>query len=90
MVRGDELNILSRQYSYENAVDKMAEFASRYGLTGRECEVFSLLITKDEKGDDMAKELGVSRRGFVRLTSSIYIKTETGSRVALLQKYMSE
>ncbi len=90
MVRGDELNILSRQYSYENAGDKMAEFASRYGLTERECEVFSLLITKDEKGDDMAKELGVSRRGFVSLTSSIYRKTETGSRVALLQKYMSE
>lgn len=90
LVRDDEFNNAGRQHSYENADDKMAEFASRYGLTERENEVFSLLMTRDEKGDDMAKELGVSRRGFVSLTSSIYRKTDTGSRVALLQKYMSE
>ncbi|MCR5507327.1 MAG: hypothetical protein K6F34_01435 [Lachnospiraceae bacterium] len=70
--------------------DRKDAFAIRYRLTDREKEVFELLITKDEKGDDMAKELGVSRRGFVSLTSSIYKKTDTGSRVALLQKYMSE
>ncbi len=90
LVRDDEFNNAGRQRSYENADDKMVEFASRYGLTERESEVFSLLMTRDEKGDDMAKELGVSRRGFVSLASSIYRKTDTGSRVALLQKYMSE
>lgn len=90
MVKGDEINAVRERYAYENAGDKMEAFASKYGLTERECEVFSLLMTKDEKGDDMAKELGVSRRGFVSLTSSIYRKTDTGSRVALLQKFMSE
>ena len=70
--------------------DRKNAFADKYRLTDREKEVLDLLITKDEKGDDMAKELGVSRRGFVSLTSSIYRKTDTGSRVALLQKYMSE
>ena len=70
--------------------DRMAMFTRKYRLTNRESEVFKLLITRDEKGDDMAKELGVSRRGFVSITSSIYKKTDTGSRVALLQKYMSE
>ena len=90
MWREDEYGTAREQYADVNTGDKMTEFASRYGLTERECEVFTLLMTKDEKGDDMAKELGVSRRGFVSLTSSIYRKTDTGSRVALLQKYMSE
>ncbi len=90
MWREDEVNTAGEQYTDVNTGDKMTEFVSRYGLTERECEVFTLLMTKDEKGDDMAKELGVSRRGFVSLTSSIYRKTDTGSRVALLQKYMSE
>ncbi|MCR5303497.1 MAG: hypothetical protein K6E33_02965 [Lachnospiraceae bacterium] len=72
------------------ASDRIAAFAGKYGLTDREKEAFKLLVTKDEKGDEMAKEMGVSRRGFVSLTSSIYRKTETGSRIALLQKYMSE
>ena len=74
----------------EPGEDRKDVFADKYRLTDREKEVLELLITKDEKGDDMAKELGVSRRGFVSLTSSIYRKTNTGSRVALLQKYMSE
>ena len=90
MWREDEVNTAGEQYTDVNTGDKMTEFVSRYGLTERECEVFTLLMTKDEKGDDMAKELGMSRRGFVSLTSSIYRKTDTGSRVALLQKYMSE
>lgn len=76
--------------SDEASRDRMTMFTRKYSLTDRESEVLELLITKDEKGDDMARELGVSRRGFVSLTSSIYRKTDTGSRVALLQKYMSE
>ena len=88
--QGDEFNTVSEQYTDAGRGDKMTEFALRYGLTERECEVFTLLMTKDDKGDVMAKELGVSRRGFVSLASSIYRKTDTGSRVALMQKYMSE
>ena len=88
--QGDEFNTVSEQYTDAGRGDKMTEFALRYGLTERECEVFTLLMTKDDKGDVMAKELGMSRRGFVSLASSIYRKTDTGSRVALLQKYMSE
>ena len=71
-------------------VERLSAFVAKYKLTDRESEVCELLITKDEKGEDMAKELGVSRRGFVSLASAVYKKTETGSRIALLQKYMSD
>lgn len=70
--------------------DRIETFASRYGLTERETEVLTLLLTRDDKGDVMARELGVSRRGFVSFTTSIYHKTDTSSRVGLMQKYMSE
>ncbi len=70
--------------------DRISNFAARYGLTDRESEALKLLLTRDEKGEVMARELGVSRRGFVSFTTSIYQKTGTGSRIALLQKYMSE
>ncbi len=90
MWRGDESDAAGEQRADDDAVDKMTEFTSRYGLTEREREVFTLLMTRDDKGDVMAKEHGVSRRGFVSIASSIYGKTDTGSRVALLQKYMSE
>ncbi|MCR4788433.1 MAG: hypothetical protein K5888_07600 [Lachnospiraceae bacterium] len=70
--------------------EKITHFAEKYGLTDRESEVLKLLLTKDEKGEVMAKELGVSRRGFVSFTTSIYQKTQTTSRIGLMQKYMSE
>lgn len=70
--------------------DRMAEFAEKYKLTDRESEALRLLLTSDMKGDDMAKELFVSRRGFVSFTTSIYHKTNTTSRIGLMQKYMAE
>ncbi len=70
--------------------ERIKRFAEKYGLTDREQEALILLLTRDEKGEDMAKELGVSRRGFVSFTTSIYQKTETTSRIGLMQKYMSE
>ena len=74
----------------EQDVNKIETFAERYGLTDRESEVLRLLLTQDEKGDEMAHQLGISRRGFVSFTSSIYKKTETSSRISLMQKYMNE
>lgn len=70
--------------------ERIRQFAEKYGLSERESETLKLLLTKDEKGEVMAKELGVSRRGFVSFTTSIYQKTETGSRIGLMQKFMSE
>ena len=70
--------------------ERIRRFAERYGLSERESETLKLLLTKDEKGEVMAKELGVSRRGFVSFTTSIYQKTQTGSRIGLMQKFMAE
>lgn len=67
---------------------KIERFVEEYHFTTRERDVLEVLLEKDLSASQMAKELAMSRAVFYRHLSSMYGKTETTSRVGLIQFYM--
>ena len=67
---------------------KMERFVEEYHFTTREREVLDVLLEMDLSVSQMAKELAMSRAVFYRHLSSMQEKTETTSRVGLIQFYM--
>lgn len=67
--------------------EQKKRFCERYGLTERESEVFSLLLTSEESGQEMAEELFMSRRMLQRHIASIYEKTGVKTRTGLISQY---
>ena len=66
----------------------MERFVEEYHFTTRERDVLEVLLEKDLSVSQMAKELAMSRAVFYRHLSSMQEKTETTSRVGLIQFYM--
>ena len=58
-----------------------------YNLTPREREVLSLLISSDDKLQEIADKLSISKRTLERYVTSIYKKTNTTSRVGLISLF---
>ncbi len=56
-----------------------------YSLTPREKEVFEILVSTEKKNQEIADELGISRRQLQNHISSIYNKTGAQSRAGLTQ-----
>lgn len=67
--------------------EKLALFAEKYELTAREVEVLKALIESDDNVQTIAQHLGFSRTVLYRHISSINKKTETSSRVGIIQFY---
>ena len=64
--------------------DQIKQFKDKYGLTDRETEVLRLLVTTENKNQQIADELFISRRQLQNHISSIYEKTGASTRAGLL------
>lgn len=64
-------------------------FAEEYTLTEREKEVFRLMLDSDENVQEMATRLGLSRAALYRHMGNINEKTNTTSRIGLIQFYFA-
>ncbi len=78
---GDEVTDRSDISSSILKVDPVTE----YSLTPREKEVFDVLISTEKKNQEIADDLGISRRQLQNHIASIYKKTGTQSRAGLTQ-----
>lgn len=63
-------------------------YAKHFGLTSRETEVFERLVTSEAGVQEIADELYMSRRCLQRHIASVYKKTNTKSRIGLIQCYI--
>ena len=70
-----------------DAVDYFARFAEEYRLTDREQEVLRELLESDESVQDIAGKLYISRTALYKHISSLNEKTDTRSRIGLIQFY---
>ena len=70
-----------------DAVDYFARFAEKYRLTDREQEVLRELLESDESVQDIAGKLYISRTALYKHISSLNEKTDTRSRIGLIQFY---
>lgn len=69
--------------------DKFQAFVKNYVLTNREQDVLRLLLSSDESVQVIAEQLYISRAALYRYMASLNEKTETKSRIGLLQFYYS-
>lgn len=69
--------------------DKFQAFVETYALTNREQDVLRLLLSSDESVQVIAEQLYISRAALYRYMASLNEKTETKSRIGLLQFYYS-
>ena len=69
--------------------EKLAAFVNTYSLTQREQEVLQVLLSSDENVQNIAEQLFISRAALYRHITSLNEKTETKSRIGLIQFYYS-
>lgn len=67
--------------------ERFSSFCDAFSISGREREVLSALLVSDENVQDIAVKLYMSRAVLYRHISSLNEKTETKSRIGLLQFY---
>lgn len=65
----------------------LEHFAGEYSLTEREKEVLKILLDSDENVQEIAHELNLSRAALYRHIGNINEKTNTTSRIGILQFY---
>lgn len=69
--------------------DRLDGFVVAFGLTKRERDVLEALVVSDDSVQDVAAALFLSRSTLYRHISSINKKTDTASRVALINFFWS-
>ena len=67
--------------------ERLQKFAEDFSLTEREREVLQVLLVSDESVLDIAESLLISRAALYRHIASLNEKTDTKSRIGLLQFY---
>ena len=80
----DKAMMLKGQESDE---EKFASFSEAFSLTQREQEILKILLSSDENIQDIADKLFLSRAALYRYISNLNEKTETKSRIGLMQFY---
>ena len=80
---------LKQDLIYSSDADKMDAFAKEYSLTEREKEVLVVLLSSDESVSDIANNMYISRTALYRHITSLNEKTDTKSRIGLIQLYYS-
>lgn len=71
----------------ENEKEKLWKFSKEFGLTVREQEVLQVLLTSDDSVQEIAEQLFISRAALYRHIAILNKKTETKSRIGLMQFY---
>lgn len=67
--------------------EKFLAFSEKFSLTEREQDVLKVLLESDENVQEIAEELLMSRAALYRHIASLNEKTETKTRIGLLQFY---
>ena len=67
-----------------SAEERLPRLAREYGLTDREQEVLTALVLTEKKNQQIADELGISRRQIQTYISRIYEKTGVTTRAGLV------
>lgn len=67
--------------------ERLQQFAKAFSLTQRETEVLQVLLVSDENVQKIAEQLLISRAALYRHITSINEKTNTKSRIGLVQFY---
>ena len=67
--------------------ERFAAFCQAFSITEREQEVLEALLVSDENVQDIAVKLSISRAVLYRHITSLNNKTQTKSRIGLLQFY---
>lgn len=75
-----EMELPSNEMQLE---EKLKKLYAKYGFTPKEFETFEKLVTTEMGVQEIADEMGISRRVLQRHISSIYEKTETKTRIGL-------
>lgn len=75
-----EMELPSNEMQLE---EKLKKLYAKYGFTPKEIETFEKLVTTEMGVQEIADEMGISRRVLQRHISSIYEKTETKTRIGL-------
>ncbi|MDO4378665.1 MAG: helix-turn-helix transcriptional regulator [Erysipelotrichia bacterium] len=70
--------------------EKMTYISQKYSFTPREAEVFDKLVSTEENIQNIADDLGISRRTLERYISAIYEKTQLKSRVSLIRLFSED
>ena len=69
--------------------ERLDAFVATFGLTERERDILEVLVVSDQSVQDIATTLFLSRSTLYRHISSINKKTDTASRVALINFFWS-
>lgn len=69
--------------------ERLDAFVATFGLTERERDILEVLVVSDQSVQDIATTLSLSRSTLYRHISSINKKTDTASRVALINFFWS-
>lgn len=69
--------------------ERLDAFVAAFGLTGRERDILEVLVVSDQSVQDIATTLFLSRSTLYRHISLINKKTDTASRVALINYFWS-
>lgn len=73
----------------ENEEEKFNSFSKAFSLTDREQEVLKVLLLSDENVQEIAEQLAISRAALYRHINNLNEKTQTKSRIGLIQFYYS-
>lgn len=86
-VRIPDLLEEERKTKAEEDAEKFAHFSAAYSLTKREQEVLEMMLSSDAGVQEIADALFISRAALYRHIGSLNEKTETKSRIGLIQFY---
>lgn len=73
----------------ENEEEKFLAFTQEFSLTDKEQEVMKILLMSDESIQEIAGQLAISRTALYNHIGSLNEKTETKTRIGLIQFYYS-
>lgn len=82
-------DVCSSEQSFLRLEERIDLFSRAWKLTERECEVLQILVSSDAAVQDIAKQLYLSRTALYRHIASINEKTETNSRMGIVQFFYS-
>ncbi|MBQ2329537.1 MAG: helix-turn-helix transcriptional regulator [Oscillospiraceae bacterium] len=71
----------------EDEAERIRRLSELYGLTPKETEALNVVLHSDLPTGRLGEELGISSRTLYRHLNSIYDKTDTDSRMALVLKF---
>lgn len=82
-----DVELVYRERQKKREKDYFPEFSARFSLTEREQDVLKMLLVSDEEMQQIANRLFISRAMLYRYVASLNEKTNTKTRIGLLQFY---